>query len=80
LVSQFYHFSTFFIIVSALEIKEKGKERNRPGPNPAQAAQLNEESARVRPRPGSFAERASGFWLTENEFFYYLFKSLTLCK
>ena len=43
MVSQFYHFSTFFIIVLALEIKEKGKPVNNTGPNPAQDGPLPAE-------------------------------------
>jgi hypothetical protein len=34
----------------ALEIKEKEKQLNSAGPNPAQAAQLRQKGARARPR------------------------------
>jgi hypothetical protein len=43
LVSQFYHFLHFFIIGLALEIKEKGKQMNSIGSNPAQVGPLASE-------------------------------------
>ena len=64
----------------ALEIKEKEKQLNSTGPNPAQAAQLGQKGARARPRPGDFAQGPPRFRLTANEPFHYLEESLTLRK
>jgi hypothetical protein len=61
----------------ALEIKEKEKQLNSTGPNPAQAAQLGQKGARARARAGRLAQRTSRFCLTANEPFHYLTQSLT---
>jgi hypothetical protein len=45
----------------ALEIKEKEKQLNSTGPNPAQAAQLGQKGARARARAGRLAQRPLGF-------------------
>jgi hypothetical protein len=79
LVSQFYLFLHFSIIVLALEIKEKEKQLNSTGPNPAQAAQLRQKGARARARAGGFAKIPSGFSLTGIQSFYCFPVSLTLC-
>jgi hypothetical protein len=64
----------------ALEIKEKEKQLNITGPNPAQAAQLRQKGARARPRPGGLAQRPSRFYQTANEPFHYLTQSLTFAQ
>jgi hypothetical protein len=63
----------------ALEIKEKEKQLNSTGPNPAQAAQLGQKGARARPCPGDFAQGPPRFRLTVTRFFHCLTKSLTVC-
>jgi len=64
----------------ALEIKEKEKQMNSTGPNPAQAAQLGQKGARARARAGRLAQRPSCFCLAANGFKHYSKESLTLCK
>jgi hypothetical protein len=63
----------------ALEIKEKEKQLNSTGPNPAQAAQLGQKGARARARAGGFAKIPSGFSITGTRSFYCFPVSLTFC-
>jgi hypothetical protein len=63
-----------------MEIKEKEKQLNSTGPNPAQAAQLGQKGARARPRPDGFAERPPRFWITGNKFPYCFYESLTVYR
>jgi hypothetical protein len=80
LVSQFYHFSTFFYLFLKLDRKRKEKRCNIAGPNLVQAAQ---QWAEARPRPrarGNFALRPSGFWVSGNKFLYCFYVSLTVYR
>jgi hypothetical protein len=62
----------------ALEIKEKEKQMNSTGPNPAQAAQLGQKGARARALAGRLAQRTLRFRLTATEFIYCFRESLTV--
>jgi hypothetical protein len=80
LVSQFYHFSTFFYRFLKSFGKRKGKGWNSDGPVSAQRPSPERKGARAHPRPGCFAQRPSRLCLTANEPFHYFEESLTLRK
>jgi hypothetical protein len=72
----FYHFLQLFKVL--LKKKKEKQEQcwadsSPGGPSPG-------ENAPAPARAGSFAKRASGSWLTGNEFFYYFIVSLTDCR
>jgi hypothetical protein len=78
LVSQIYHFSTFFYIFLKLGRKEKEKRCNSAGPNLVQTAQQHRKRAPVPARNGRIASGSSRFYLTVNGFNHYSNGSLTL--
>jgi hypothetical protein len=78
LVSQFYHFSTFFYIFLKLGRKEKEKRCNSARPNLVQTAQQHRKRAPAPARDGIIALGSSRFYLTVNRFNHYSNGSLTL--
>jgi hypothetical protein len=77
LVSQFYHFSTFFYNYFSSGNKRKGKPVNSTRPEVAHTAQSSEKTGRARARAGIYAEKTSGSRLSGDKFLYCFAVSLT---